>query len=60
MTLEQILTELNHKRAVNLSEDDSEKLNLYVEHLEILVKDSIKERKTLYEYNRTLREKLQS
>lgn len=60
MTLEQILTELNHKRAVNLSEDDSEKLNLYVEHLEILLKDSIKERKTLYEYNRTLREKLQS
>lgn len=58
MMLEQILTELNHKRAVNLSEDDSEKLNLYLEHLEILLKNSTKERKELYECNRTLREKL--
>ena len=58
MQLEEIISRLKIGDEFTLSEDDSEKLYIYVNHLEQIIRRLDKERDLLYEYNRIIREKL--
>ena len=58
MTLNVILLELQTHDKVELTGDEAEKLDLYINYLQKTIQNLSEERKELYECNRALREKL--
>ena len=58
MTLNEILLELQSNEKVELTGDEAEKLDLYINYLQKTIQNLTKERKELYECNRALRAKL--
>ena len=58
MKLDEILNELKNKNKIELSEDDSEKLSIYIEHLSQIIRRLDQEREIVYECSRIIREKL--
>ena len=58
MTIEEIIRNLKIGAEFTLSRDDSEKLNIYVNHLEQIIRRLDKERDIVYECSRIIREKL--
>lgn len=58
MQLEEIIRNLKIGAEFTLSRDDSEKLNIYVNHLEQIIRRLDKERDIVYECSRIIREKL--
>ena len=58
MTLNVILLELQTHDKVELTGDEAEKLDLYINYLQKTIRNLSEERQELYECNRALREKL--